>query len=68
MKLPPKGRGGKDRTLLNLAVWTDGAGAGPVRQLVTGCWLPPSRVTVFSSPSVLRNCVYMYMYVHTYMY
>lgn len=57
MKLSPKGRGGKDRTLLNLAVWADGTGAGPVRQLVTGCWLPPSRVTVSSSPSVLRNCV-----------
>lgn len=69
MKLPPKGRGGKDRTLLNLAVWADGAEAGPVRQLVTGCWLPPLRVTVSSSTSVLRNyvstyvCVFMHVYI-----
>lgn len=43
MKLPPKGRGGKDWPLLKLAVGADGAGAGPVCQLVTGCWLAPSR-------------------------
>lgn len=37
MKLPPKGRGGKDRTLLSLAACANQPGAGPVRQLVPGC-------------------------------
>lgn len=68
MKLPPKGSGGKDRTLLNLAVWVDGAGAGPVCQLVTGCWLPPLRVTVSSSTSMLRNCVSTYVCVFMHVY